>query len=60
MLAYTFKNTFDWDSNVYKQKQGTDIGTRSAPKFAGLYMGDLEVNLLDQYASFGPYCSPQD
>ena len=39
-------NTFEWDRNLYRQVSGTAIGTRAAPTFCGLFMGDLEEKLL--------------
>jgi hypothetical protein len=53
-------NTFVWDSRLYTQQQGTAIGTRSAPTFAGLFMGELERKLLEIWTSLGPDCTPED
>ena len=42
-------NTFEWDKKLYLQMFGTAIGTRSAPTFCGLYMGDLEQEMLEMW-----------
>ena len=38
-------NTFVWDTKLYIQTHGTAIGTKSAPTFCGLFMGDLEKSI---------------
>ena len=40
------KNTFEWDRKLFIQKDGTAIGTRAAPTYAGIFMGELEVKAL--------------
>ena len=39
------KNTFEWDRKLFIQKDGTAIGTRAAPTYAGLFMGGLEADI---------------
>ena len=43
-------NTFVWDTKLFKQIMGTAIGTRSAPTFCGLFMGELEEKMLQDVA----------
>jgi len=40
-------NVFEHNGEIYRQKQGTAIGTKMAPPYAILFMSDLEENLLD-------------
>ena len=40
-------NIFQFDEKTFKQKRGTDIGTKFAPPYAILYMADLEKKLLE-------------
>ena len=40
-------NTFEWKGKLFTQKTGTAIGTRSAPTFAGIFMGMLEKIILE-------------
>ncbi|XP_066911610.1 uncharacterized protein [Clytia hemisphaerica] len=40
-------NIFEHNSEVFKQKQGTAIGTKMAPNYAILFMSDLEEKILD-------------
>ena len=40
-------NVFEHNGDVYIQKQGTAIGTKMAPNYAILFMGDLEEKILD-------------
>ena len=51
-------NTFIWDSKLFKQIMGTAIGTRSAPTFCGLFMGELEESMLQQWESLDKDCDP--
>ena len=41
-------NNFEFDNNYYIQLDGTAMGTRMAPAYANLFMGDLERKLLAQ------------
>ena len=41
-------NNFEFDSNHFIQIYGTAMGTRMAPAYASLFMGDLEEKLLAQ------------
>ena len=43
------KNTFTWDGKLFTQQDGTAIGTRAAPTFAGLFMGELEEAMLQAW-----------
>ena len=40
-------NIFEFDEKTFKQKRGTDIGTKFVPPYAILYMADLEKKLLE-------------
>ena len=40
-------NVFEHNGRVFKQKQGTAIGTKMAPSYAVLFMDDLERKLLE-------------
>ena len=42
-------NFFEHDSKIFHQKQGTAIGTKFAPSYAILFMGDFEEQALDGY-----------
>ena len=53
-------NTFEWDSKLYNQRHGTAIGTRAAPTFSGIFMGNLEERLLQMWGSLDPAMSPDD
>ena len=39
-------NTFELNTSFYKQLMGTAIGTKMAPRYAIIFMGDLEEKLL--------------
>ena len=39
-------NIFEFDGTYYKQIQGTAIGTKLAPAYANIFMGNLEQNNL--------------
>ena len=54
------KNTFTWDGKLFTQQDGTAIGTRSPPTFAGLFMGDLEANALQAWNEEQTVCTPDD
>ena len=41
-------NIFEHNGKFFKQKQGTAIGTKMAPSYAILFMGDLEEKILDR------------
>ena len=47
-------NIFEFNSRVYKQKQGTAIGTKMAPPYAILFLDYLEKNFLDN-STFKPW-----
>ena len=53
-------NTFEWDNKLYTQKDGTSIGTRAAPSFAGKFMGELEEKALQAWAELDPATIPED
>ena len=40
-------NVFEFNESFYLQKQGTAMGTKMAPSYANLLMGDLELQLLE-------------
>ena len=40
-------NVFEFNESFYLQKQGTAMGTKMAPSYANLFMGDLELQLLE-------------
>ena len=42
-------NYFEHNGEVFNQKQGTAIGTKFAPSYAILFMGDFEEKALDNY-----------
>ena len=42
------KNYFQFNGQMYRQKQSTAIGTRMAPNYAIIFMHYLESNLLNQ------------
>ena len=46
-------NTFEFDNKSYKQIQGTAMGTKLAPAYANIFMGELEQAIL----SHAPYKS---
>ena len=46
-------NIFEFGEKVFKQKQGTAIGTKMAPPYAILFMDDLETRILE-YSTFKP------
>ena len=39
-------NVFEFDGTFYKQLQGTAMGTKLAPAYANIFMGNLEHNIL--------------
>ena len=41
-------NNFEFENNYYPQLHGTAMGTKMAPAYANLFMGDLEQKLLAQ------------
>ena len=47
MVLVLGANIFEFDGQLYKQKDGTAIGTRAAPTFANLFMGEWEKALQD-------------
>ena len=53
-------NTFVWDSKLFKQIMGTAIGTRSAPTFCGLFMGDLEEKMLQEWENMEADYNPDE
>ena len=42
-------NTFEFNEQIYLQKQGTAMGTKMAPSYANLFMGKLEEKLQDEH-----------
>jgi hypothetical protein len=47
MLTLVLKNNnFTFDGNHYLQINGTAMGTKMAPSYANIFMGDLEEGLL--------------
>ena len=42
-------NFFEHNSKTFKQKQGTAIGTKFAPSYAILFMGEFEERALENY-----------
>ena len=42
-------NNFEFDNNHFIQLHGTAMGTRMAPAYTNLFMGDLEEKLLAQF-----------
>ena len=42
-------NNFEFDNNHFIQLLGTALGTRMAPAYANLFMGDLEEKLFAQF-----------
>jgi hypothetical protein len=47
MLTLVLKNnSFTFDGNHYLQINGTAMGTKMAPSYANIFMGDLEEQLL--------------
>ena len=42
-------NNFEFDNNHFIQLHGTAMGTRMAPAYANLFMGDLKKKLLAQF-----------
>ena len=47
MLVVLATNIFEFDGELWLQKDGTAIGTRAAPTFANLFMAKWEATLLD-------------
>ena len=42
-------NNFEFDINHFIQLHGTAMGTRMAPAYANLFMGDIEETILAQF-----------
>ena len=42
-------NNFEFENNHYLQLHDTAMGTKMAPAYANLFMGDLEQKLLAQF-----------
>ena len=42
-------NYFEFNGRVYHQVSGTAMGTKMAPNYANLFMGDLEEKLISRY-----------
>ena len=40
-------DVFEFNESFYLQKQGTAMGTKMAPSYANLFMGDLELQVLE-------------
>ena len=45
------KNYFQFNGQLYIQKQGTAMGTKMAPNYAIIFMHYLETNILSQSTS---------
>ena len=43
------KNYFNFNDQLFEQKQGTAMGTRMAPNYAVIFMHYLETNCLTRY-----------
>ena len=43
------KNTFEFNGTNYLQIGGTAMGTKLAPSYANIFMGDLETKTLESY-----------
>ena len=43
------KNYFNFNDQLYEQKQGTAMGTRMAPNYAIIFMHYLETNFLSTF-----------
>ena len=41
-------NSFEFENNYYLQLHDTAMGTKLAPSYTNLFMGDLEQNILAQ------------
>ena len=41
-------NSFEFENNHYLQLHRTEMGTKIAPSYANLFMGDLEQKILAQ------------
>ena len=46
-------NIFEFDSKLYQQIIGTAMGTRVSPTFACIFMGWLEVKILQAWLQMG-------
>ena len=46
-------NTFEFDTNLYTQKNGAGIGQPNACSYAGIYMSDVEEEGLRRYRTRG-------
>ena len=42
-------NYFEFNGGIYHQVSGTKMGTKMAPNYANLFMGELETKLLNLY-----------
>ena len=41
------KNYFSFNNNLYRQIQGTAMGTRMSPSYANIFMNYVEIQLID-------------
>ena len=48
------KNSFEFDGDIYWQKQETAIGTKFAPAYANIFMYVLETRMLKE-CEFKPW-----
>ena len=56
LLKYVLTlNIFVFNGIHYLQQWGTSIGTRLAPTYANIFMGWLEVTLLQRWTGVMPY-----
>ena len=51
ILLILTNNTFTFDDRIFLQKRGTAMGTKMAPSYATLVLGDLENELYSQVSS---------
>ena len=42
-------NIFEFDGKTFKQVRGTAIGTKFAPLYDFLFMGDLELKIINAF-----------
>ena len=42
-------NIFEFDEKAFKQKRGTEIGTKFAPPYAILFMADFEEKMFENF-----------
>jgi hypothetical protein len=42
-------NTFEFNGNFFEQVSGVGLGTKMGPRYACLFMGYLEIQILEEY-----------